>query len=157
MFEKENASARVGGYSYVRMRRCVLADETKTARAALWENGKEKEKEKEKEIEKEKEKEKESQERGGEEKREKARSQIGRAVAAEAQPRPARSRPVILRRALALLVSPGRDARPQLRRPVRSAGWGVSSGRRRERVGKAGPQPSKGAFPCISSRSIRVR
>ncbi len=67
---------------------------------------------------------------------EKDRSQIGWSAAAGAQSRPSQSRPVILRRAEeAPLVQPGRDARAQLHLPARSAGLGVSSGRRRKRTG----------------------
>jgi hypothetical protein len=68
-------------------------------------------------------------------------SQIGWSADAGAQSRPSQSRPVILRRAEeAPLGQPGRDARPQLHRPARSAGPGMSSERRRERTGE-GPCP----------------
>jgi hypothetical protein len=46
------------------------------------------------------------------------------------------------------LGRPGRDARPQLHRPVRSAGREMSSGRRRKRNGKkAASAIPKGASP----------
>lgn len=76
------------------------------------------------------------------------RSQIERSAAACAQSPPARSRPVILRRAEeAPLVQPGGDARPQLHRPTRSAGRGMSSRRRREGPAKGRVRNPKGAFP----------
>jgi hypothetical protein len=49
------------------------------------------------------------------------------------------------------LGHPDRDARPQLHRPVRSAGWEWSSGRRLNRTGRGRvPHPLKELPPCIS-------
>ena len=72
-------------------------------------------------------------------------SQIGPPADAAAQPPPASSRPLVLRRADAPLVLPSRDARPQLRQSGRSAVREVSSRKDEDRKGwqGAGPELSR--------------